>query len=249
MIRRIVVGSLVAIAALLVVGVGGFFFWASSNVLRPMPEAVAALESDERVAVVTEPWLTFRPRGVPLRGGLIFYPGGLVDPRAYAPAARAIAEAGYQVTIVPMPLNLAVLAPDRAREVLAAYPEVSRWAIGGHSLGGAMAARYASGANPGVDGLALWAAFPADDLSSRPLVASSIFGTLDGVAEPDRVLEGALLLPDGTRLVPIEGGNHYQFGWYGPQDGDNPATISREEQTRQAVAATLAVLDALPGTR
>jgi hypothetical protein len=71
---------------------------------------------------------------------------------------------------------------------------------------------------------------------------TSIYGTLDGVATPEEVMGGSPLLPANTNWVPIEGGNHAQFGWYGEQDGDNAAAISREAQVDQIVAATVALL-------
>jgi hypothetical protein len=89
--------------------------WARAQ-YRPTPAALAALESDERVEVQQGNgarggrWLLFRPTETKPRTALVFYPGGFVDPRAYAPAARDIAAQGYLVIIVPMPLNLAVLA-------------------------------------------------------------------------------------------------------------------------------------------
>lgn len=212
-----------------------------------MPEALAALQSDDQVQVETEPWLLFRPVGEEPTTGLILYPGGRVDPRAYAVAARALAGEGYQVVIVPMPLNLAVLAPGRVAEVMAAFPEVKHWAVGGHSLGGSMAARFAH-QNPGVvQGLALWASYPAsgNDLSDHHLIATSIYGTRDGLATEEKIAASRTLLPPDTRWVPIEGGNHAQFGWYGPQAGDNPASISRQVQQEQIVAATLALLSQL----
>jgi dienelactone hydrolase len=151
-----------------------------------------------------------------------------------------------------MPLNLAVFAPDRAAEVMAAFPQIGRWAVGGHSLGGAMAARFALQNPDAVQGLVLWAAYPAstDDLSGHPLAVASIYGTLDGLATEDKIAASRPLLPGNTLWVAIEGGNHAQFGWYGPQSGDGTATISREEQQRQIVAATLELLSRLaaPGS-
>jgi pimeloyl-ACP methyl ester carboxylesterase len=143
-----------------------------------------------------------------------------------------------------MPLNLAIFAPDRAAEVITAFPEISRWAVGGHSLGGAMSARFAYQNPEAVQGLALWAAYPAstDDLSGYSLAVTSIYGTRDGLATEDKIAASRPLLPLDTTWVAIEGGNHTQFGWYGAQSGDNTATISREEQQRQIVAATLALL-------
>jgi pimeloyl-ACP methyl ester carboxylesterase len=146
-----------------------------------------------------------------------------------------------------MPLNLAVFASDAAADVIAAYPDVSHWAIGGHSLGGAMAARFAYGHPAEVQGLALWAAYPdgSNDLSDRDLAVASIYGTLDGLATREKIAASRALLPPTTDWVVIEGGNHAQFGWYGPQSGDNPATISREEQQRQVIEATLELLASL----
>jgi dienelactone hydrolase len=229
--------------ALLILAGVTFFLWASAAA-TPMPEALAALESDASVQVETDPWLVFQPAGAEPTVGLILYPGGRVDPRGYAPTARALAEEGYLAVIVPMPLNLAVLAPGRAAEVMAAFPGIERWAVGGHSLGGAMAANFAHDHADAVRGLVLWAAYPAggDDLSGSGLAASSISGTLDGLATPDQIEASRPLLPPDTRWIAIEGGNHAQFGWYGPQSGDNEATISREEQQAQIVEATRQLL-------
>jgi dienelactone hydrolase len=185
--------------------------------------------------------------GRPADTGLVVYPGARVDPRAYAPAAQGIAAQGYLVVIVPMPLNLAVLAPDAAAAVLAGYPEVRRWAIAGHSLGGAMAARFAYTHPGAMQGLALWAAYPAADnnLGVSGLTVVSIYGSRDGLATTEKIDASRALLPAETRWVRVEGGNHAQFGWYGPQDGDNAATVTREAQQAQVIDATLEMLRAL----
>jgi dienelactone hydrolase len=224
------------------------YLWVADAAM-PMPEALMALESNGTVTVSTDPWLTFKPADGAVTTGFIFYPGGKVDPRAYAPPARAIAKGGHQVVIVPMPLNLAVLAPNRANDVIAAYPEVRHWAIGGHSLGGTMAATYAAKHGDAVDALILWASYPTEGGSlalETDLATASIFGTLDGLISLDEIEQSGNLLPTQTEWTAIEGGNHAQFGWYGPQDGDNPATISREAQQAAAVTASLNLLDSLP---
>lgn len=238
-----------ALALLALAGVllGGFLLWALTPA-GPMPEALDALASDEAVRVTEDAWWTFAPADGAPRSGVVLYPGGRVDPRSYAPAARALAERGHLAVIVPMPLNLAVLAPERAAEVIAAHPEIRRWAVGGHSLGGTMAARFLHDRPDAADALFLWAAYlaDADDLSARPLPVASIYGTLDGVATPTQVRAAAPQLPADRTWVAIEGGNHAGFGWYGPQRGDGAATISREAQQSQAVAATAALLESLP---
>jgi pimeloyl-ACP methyl ester carboxylesterase len=247
--RRIWVSILVGVLVLIGLGAGAFLIWAS-NPYEAMPEALASLESDEYVEVSTDPWLMFVPVGKNPQTGFIFYPGGLVEAEAYAPAARTIAEKGYLVVITPMPLNLAFFNSDAAADVITAHTEIENWAIGGHSLGGSMAASYADLEASQIDGLVLWASYPADsnDFSEQDIAAASIYGTLDGAATPEEVLAAKTLLPPDTEWVPIDGGNHAQFGWYGQQKGDNPATISREEQQEKAVTATLALLSALEST-
>ncbi len=242
MAKRILLG----IVIVLIVVLAGFTIWAYTP-LGPMPQALAALQSDDEVQVTQGPWLTFSPTGTEPTTGLIFYPGGRVDPRSYAPAARAIASQGYQVVIVPMPFNLAVFGAGRAADVIAAHPKIQNWAVGGHSLGGAMAASYLYGQPQAAKGLALWAAYPAgnNSLADRPLAVTSVSATEDGLATPDKIEASRPLLPSATRWVPIEGGNHAQFGYYGPQPGDGVATISREAQQQQVVAATLDLLASL----
>jgi pimeloyl-ACP methyl ester carboxylesterase len=234
---------LLLILAIPLLAAGGFVVWAEMTP-SPMPEALAALQSDSQVEVTTDRWLIFRPVNQQPSTGLILYPGGRVDSRSYAPTARAIAADGYLVVIVPMPLNLAVFGADKASEVISAFPKIGHWAVGGHSLGGAMAARFAHGHASELEGLVLWAAYPdaSNDLSTSDLAVTSVYGTLDGLATQEKIASSRSLLPQETQWVTIEGGNHAQFGWYGPQSGDNPATISREAQQQQIVEATIRLL-------
>lgn len=221
---------------------------------QAMPEANAALKSDPTLTIsrpVGQDWYVFAPAAGNATTGLIIYPGGFVDPVAYAPIARAIAERGYLVVLDPMPLNLAVTGIESADAIIAAHPEITHWAIGGHSLGGAMAAEYVKN-NPGaINGLVLWAAYPAEntDLSTLPLDVVSIYGDADGVASIADIIGVAVRLPADARFVLVQGGNHTQFGTYGQglQRGDNPATISREEQQALTVEATVALLESLRG--
>ena len=236
---RTVLGLL---AVILVVGTAVFLIWAS-NPLGPMPEAEAALQSDEQVTVSLDPWITFGPADKTVDTGFIFYPGGRVDARSYAPSAHAIAAEGYLVVIPPMPLSLAIFNPNAAADVIAAHNEVTTWVIGGHSLGGAMAANYVYNHPGQVDGLVLWAAYPAENNSlanQSDLSVLNIYGTEDGQVE--ELWDGRFRLPSDTQWMVLEGGNHAQFGWYGRQSGDGEATISREDQQANVVQATTALL-------
>ncbi|MSP12500.1 MAG: alpha/beta hydrolase [Chloroflexi bacterium] len=234
---------IVVIAALLALLAGGVVWLQPA---APMPQAIAALQTDTQVGVESDPWLTFRPRQAQPATGFIFYPGGLVDARAYAPAAHAMAAQGYLVVIVPMPLNLAFFGADRAEAVMRANPAIRRWAIGGHSLGGVAAALFVQSHPRAVDGLAFWAAYPSGDMSGAAVQVLSISGTRDGLSTPEKIAASRPQLPANTRWLAIEGGNHGQFGWYGAQSGDHDASISREEQQRQLVSAMVEWLQSMP---
>lgn len=222
----------------------GFVVWAN-DALQPMPEAIAALQSDSQVQVTeSNGWYVFTPTAAQPTTGLIFYPGGKVDARAYAPQMRAIATSGYLAVITPMPLNLAIFGVNKAAEVEQAFPNIQHWAVAGHSLGGSMAAQFLSG-NTTTEGLALWASYSAVDLSQASIEAVTIYGTNDGVAKQQSILDSANKLPTDAVFIPIEGGNHGGFGWYGLQPGDNEATITRDEQTAQTVTATVDMLASL----
>jgi hypothetical protein len=107
-----------------------------------------------------------------------------------------------------------------------------------------MAANFVHSNPEAAGGLVLWASYPAggDDLSSYQFAVSSIYGTLDGIATPAKIDASRPLLPPDTQWIAIEGGNHAQFGWYGPQSGDSLPAISREEQQTRIVEATLQLL-------
>jgi len=231
---------------LLILFSAGFVVW-GETAAPPMPEALAALNSDGRVTVTDGQWLTFAPVDRQSDTGFIFYPGARIDYRAYAPSARQIAENGFLVVIVRMPLNLAVFNINAAEKVEASYPQIKTWAIGGHSLGGSMAAAYAKSHLDSIKGLALWASYPAsnDDLSQSGLKVVSIFGSQDGLATVQKIEASRQWLPADTTWVEIEGGNHAQFGWYGDQAGDHLPAISRDSQQREVITATLGLLERL----
>lgn len=242
--RRSGLRLLLAVAVVLAVAVIGFTVWALTP-SGPSDEALAALVSDDAVLVTaTSGGFAFSSQVDEPTFGIILYPGGRVDARSYAPLARELALRGYLVIVPRMALNLAVFSPDRAAEAIDSNPHIRGWAVGGHSLGGAMAAGYAHN-NPGqVDGLILLAAYPAGsaDLSDSGLTVVSIYGTEDGVLSESRFTKGIELLPDDTSYVSIAGGNHAQFGSYGSQAGDGQATIEPEEQllrTTEAISSAL----------
>lgn len=166
---------------------------------------------------------------------LILYPGGKVEYTAYAPLAKQVSDAASMLVIVPkMPLNLAVLDPTAASRVMEAYPQVARWYVGGHSLGGAMAASFAAGAPESVSGVVLLAAYSTKPLTMPVL---SVYGTLDTVMDSQKYAKYRENLPEELAEAVLSGGNHAQFGSYGVQAGDTTAAIPAQRQWELTAAA------------
>ena len=102
---------LVAVLVILLIGIIGLVGWATVSAQEATERAVAVLQ--ENGVQREDGQLVFRPSS-PNGKGLIYYPGGLVDPEAYAVTAQGIADAGYLVVIPKMPLNLAFTGINRA---------------------------------------------------------------------------------------------------------------------------------------
>ncbi|MRR30484.1 alpha/beta hydrolase, partial [bacterium] len=219
----------------------------------PEPDVSADLSAPPTGIRVSqaERWISIEPAEAVTKTGFIFYPGGRVDARSYYPALVEIASKGFMVVVVKMPFSLAVFAPERGLEVMAAYPAVEQWVIGGHSLGGAMAANFAFNHPESVEGLVLWAAYPtaSSSLTDRQILVTSIYGSEDGLATLEDIEASRSLLPAGTLWVEIKGGNHAGFGSYGLQAGDGKATITAAEQRAQVVGATVDLLNQVEGRR
>lgn len=248
--KRLLITLLLSLAA----GAGAFVWWAN-DAAAPGSAALAALETDSQVVVIEKDGYTLfypavREPATPTdqnrhKIGFIFYPGGRVDYRAYAPVLKQIAAQGYPVYLVPVALNLAFFDIDAAAPVIRDNPEIGAWVVGGHSLGGVAASIFAA-RTPEVDGIVYWAAYPADDtLKQAGLPTLSISGMRDGLAPPEKIAQYKPLMPANALFVAIQGGNHAQFGDYGPQSGDNPASIAPEAQWQQIADATAAFLATL----
>lgn len=210
---------------------------------EPTAEARAAVVPNEDVDVLESGYLTFSPGDRTPDVGLVFYPGARVPPAAYAPLARQIADAGYLVVVPDMLLGLAVLSPARADEVLKAHPDIDAWVIGGHSLGGAMAANFAEGSTR-IDGVVLVAAYPGESthLEIQELDVLVIYGDADELATPAEVEAAEARLPDDTEWVRLSGANHTQFGSYRGQRGDGTASMTAVEQRDRTAAAIIRFL-------
>lgn len=246
MSRRRVLGALLFVVAALVVG-GGAALLGYAQPRSLLPEATAALMPTPEAAFAQDPHgrITYTPTATTPTTGLILYTGGRVPPAAYAPAARAIAEAGYLVALVPAPFNVAILGVDVAQAVIDDHPEISAWAVGGHSLGGTAAALFIDGHPGAADGLVLWASYSSADLDDDGILVSSSYGSLDGGVRTFTDPANVANLGPAVAFTVIDGGNHEQMGWYTGQPDDPPATVTREAQQERIVAATVELLSAL----
>ncbi len=170
---------------------------------------------------------------------LIFYPGGKVEYTAYEPLMTKIARKGILCILPEMPFNLAVFDINAAEAYISAYPEIQHWYVGGHSLGGSMAASYASKNSDRVEGLILLASYSTADISSSGMRVLSLYGSKDGVMNEKSYQNNKSNLPANFTEIVLQGGNHAGFGCYGPQQGDGEADITFEQQqtvTAQTVA-------------
>ena len=214
-----------AVLFALVIGCGLYVgdYYRAEDTAFLVPESVSVEQRDDR--------MVFAPKEA--FAGLIFYPGGKVAVEAYAPLMKSLAEEGITCVLLEMPLNLAVLDSNAAEGIDEILPNVERWYVGGHSLGGAMAASYAAEHVEEVEGLILLAAYSTKDLTNSGLDVISIYGSEDQVLNRQSYEQNRTNLPDNAVEVIIEGGNHAQFGDYGVQEGDGTATIGGEEQLNQ----------------
>lgn len=213
------------IVVLLLALCAGAFFWYVSDYYRAEDVALDVLAQDSGISVQDN--LTVLSPSLPSDTAIIFYPGAKVEAEAYLPLLKQIKQIGVTCILVHMPFHMAIFDADVAEDVMEQFPDIQHWYMAGHSMGGAMASQFASDHLDEIDGLILLGAYIYGDYPDEKTL--TVYGSLNQSVE-DHI--------DYTEnIVEIEGGNHAQFGNYGPQKGDLPATISAEEQQEQAVAA------------
>jgi len=227
---------------ILAVAIAGFAYYVS-DYYHADDTALAALKSTEFYNVTdTNDFITFTPTKNKSTTGIIFYPGGKVQPEAYSVIASKLAENGYTTIIVKMPFNLAVFDVNKADDVIAQHPEITSWVIMGHSLGGVFASEYAVNHQDKIKGVVYLAAYPSTDASNATFKALSIRGSLDNLTTAQDIETNKNKFPVNTTFITIPGGNHYNNGNYGVQAGDNNSTITRERQQNETVSYILEFL-------
>ncbi|MEE8807884.1 MAG: alpha/beta hydrolase [Lactimicrobium sp.] len=236
--------KIILAVVLVIVAVTGISFGIYvSDYYKPDETAMAILENQGDVSILQDDKGndTVLPQK-PGDTGIIFYPGGKVDERAYLPLLKKYAENGITCILVKMPFHLAVFDINGADGIQAEYPSIKKWYLAGHSLGGAMAAVYIAKHVSEYQGLILLGAYSTKDLSDTDLRVVMIDGDQDQIIHQKQVEKNKDHYPQDTYTFMISGGNHCQFGSYGQQKGDGTATISAEQQWQETVDDTLSVI-------
>ncbi len=158
---------------------------------------------------------------------------------------RPLAKAGYLIVVLKEPFGVALVDVNHAQRVLAVHPEVTSWAVGGHSLGGVAASSFADTHGPQVKGLVLYGSYPSAKLARTDLKVLSISGSADGLTTPADIAASKANLPRRTQFVTVKGGIHAFFGDYGDQPGDGQPGVARRTAQAQIVKSTQALLASL----
>lgn len=223
----------ITILALLGLGYGLL----QSKTYQPSQVALKASQKDQ--VLPSHQGLLFKAQGKKHQTTIVFCPGGLVAPKSYAPWIKRVSQAGYDVYLAYFPLNLAVLSSNKAQKI-SHNQKLKQFVLGGHSLGGAMASRYATNHSQQIKGIFFLASYPDQKGSLRKLniPALSITAGHDKVLNWKKYRHNKIYLPRQTSFVTLDGGNHSGFGSYGHQKGDGKATISSKQQNK-LVAQTI----------
>ena len=225
--------TLIASAVVLVLAVVAFLFYSSMVMAGDRAAAIRAWENPAVSIRSTDHSIILQPTGVASGAGLVFIPGAKVDPYAYLYKLSGIVESSGATVVITKPiLNLAFFDQRPLSLFERDAPAITRWFVGGHSLGGVRACQLAASPGEGAEvaGLVLFGSYCANDLSDSNLEVLSIGGSEDGLSTPEKIDAASSLLPEQANLVQIEGLNHAGFGDYGVQPGDGVARLSSEQE-------------------
>jgi hypothetical protein len=220
-----------------------FFIWNLTTFQsRNLPKDTFA-NTDLVTVVTTDDQITFESISSKHPIEVIFFQGGLTDPKAYAPLCKQLAENGFTTHLIKMKWRMP--QHDYKKVVSLFDLQKGKYVIGGHSQGGKMAAQMVY-ENPNLfAGLFLMGtSHPRDiDLSTQIIPCLKLNGQYDGLASTKEVMDNKSKLPKDHNFVMIEGGNHSQFGYLGTLLMDNSAEISLAEQQKITLANLLTFLE------
>ncbi|HFJ9468792.1 alpha/beta hydrolase [Bacillus paranthracis] len=219
--------TLYSLLGILLIGSISFFVWSQFS-YKPTKEALSLVDEKK-----DEDYIAFGEKDAKI--GVIFYQGAKVEAEAYSYLGEALAKDGHFVVMPKLPLNLAILGINEVDSVIEKYPEVQKWYVAGHSMGGAMISKYAFQHEEKVDGIIFLGSYPADDFSTKSIPMLSIYGEVDALATVEKIEDNKKFMSKNTTMHMIKGGNHAHFGMYGEQKGDNASLITSKAQQGETV--------------
>ncbi|AXO99157.1 alpha/beta hydrolase [Bacillus anthracis] len=218
---------LYSLLGILLMGSISFFVWSQFS-YKPTKEALLLIEDKKG-----EDHIVFGEKDAKI--GVVFYQGAKVEAEAYSYLGEALAKDGHFVVMPKLPLNLAIFGINEVDSVIEQYPEVQKWYVAGHSMGGAMISKYAFQHEDKVDGIIFLGSYPADDFSTKSIPMLSIYGEVDALATVEKIENNKKFMSKNTTMHMIKGGNHAHFGMYGEQKGDNASLITPKAQRDETV--------------
>lgn len=220
----------------------GFAMWRFSIPLPVDESRLREAQNNDRFSLIERDTAFVLEPSEPTGRGLLFVPGARVSAESYAWNLSPLAEEGITVVIAKPHLGFAILDARRPDAFTQGMSGVKHWAVGGHSLGGVKACSWVADRPDTFEALYLAGSYCNSDASTYTGKVLNIRGSQDGLTEATDIKETAHLLPVSTEFVTVEGMNHAQFGAYGLQKGDMPATISDVQAREQTTAHLLKVL-------
>lgn len=231
--KKILVG--VGVLALVLFIALNIYASTSYTALDDMFDALSDIESDDVTFYEDRDELRFTVDSP--KKNIIFIPGGLVEPNSYQFLAYSLALEGYNVTIAKAPYNLAILNQSIGKEFLS--DDLDNVVIG-HSLGGVTASMVFSG-NDNVSTMMLLGSYPIRDVSDKDTLF--LAAEHDIAMDPEAFNDSLKFTNDNNQIIDMDGANHAQFGWYGPQKGDGTAEIDTLTQQNQVVQYIITFLE------
>ncbi|MCD8145973.1 MAG: alpha/beta hydrolase [Clostridiales bacterium] len=172
--------------------------------------------------------------------GFLIFSGAKTDDRAYAYLAKLLHEKGHTVIIPRQRFHMSAFGTKHGLEIMDSNPQIKKWILIGHSLGGMPVSRIAASRSDELIGVAFLATFASIDLSGLDLAAIRITAEHDGVMNNDTMDTYNGNLPKNAANIMLEGANHQGFAAYRSTSGrDGKASISWQEQNEQTIQLIL----------
>ncbi len=213
-----------------------YFFYSAIHSWQPNTSNYQSTINNKNYTITDKPnYIAILPSTSPdPQEGLIIYQGAFADAKAYIAPYSNLTYSGVAVFIVKSPLGFALFNVSGANQIIKDYPNINKWYVAGHSLGGVAACEYAKSNTNKINGLILLGSFCNGNASELNTKVLSISASKDGLSTTEKINNSRTKLPKDTKFVIIQGGNHSQFGDFEKlQPGDNVAEISANQATSQ----------------